>query len=230
MASASKHEDSSKPEDLHEKTHVYITCKTPVDLMFETVDPAGPATAHNDHNTTTGMGTGNDITNRHPAAADSSSAAAFHHEGRVAATLHHQHFHQHHQAPGSPYNNNTTAGADADADTDAGHQAEQHQPQGQSAAVGSLNAFLNGAYASGPMAGGKLREGGGGSARGSSVGVVGGGGGASGSVFGVGGVEAPLALRQLDRPLQQLIETKERELHEIHDFRIRCVCASVCVW
>lgn len=90
----------------------------------------------------------------------------------------------------------------------------QEQP---SVAASSLNAFLVGAYTGGPMAGRKVRGGGGGgSVGGSSVGVcvdggVGGGGG-SGSVF--GGVDAPL---------RQLIETKERELHEIHDFRIRFV-------
>lgn len=68
----------------------------------------------------------------------------------------------------------------------------------------SLNAFLNGACA-GP------------------AGVVGGGGDGSGSVrasssVSVGGVYG------VDAPLRQLIETKERELHEIHDFRIRYAC------
>lgn len=104
---------------------------------------------------------------------------------------------------------------------------EQHR---QSAAAGSLNAFLNGAYAGGAMVGGHLREGGGGSVRGGSSvgGGVDGGGGGGVSVLG-GGVDAP-PLRQLDGPLRQLIETKERELHEIHDFRIRCACAVLPVW
>lgn len=71
---------------------------------------------------------------------------------------------------------------------------------GPSVVAGSLNAFLNGAYAGPPEAG---RGGGGGSVRASSV--------MSGGVGGVG----------VDAPLRRLIETKEKELHEIHDFRIR---------
>ena len=89
-------------------------------------------------------------------------------------------------------------------------------------AAGSINAVLNGAYAGGPMAGGGLaREGGAGSARAPSSVGGGGGGGVDGGSAVFGGV---------DGPLRQLIETKERELHEIHDFRIRyrtSACAVV---
>lgn len=91
----------------------------------------------------------------------------------------------------------------------------QEQP---SVVAGSLNAFLNSAYADGPAAG-EAAGGGGGSLRASSVGVGGGGGGGR-SVFG-GGVGGG--------PLRQLIETKERELHEIHDFRLRYV-GNACVF
>lgn len=181
-------------------------------LMFETVDPsAAAASSSNDNTTTAGMG--NDGANRNPSAEPPSPAAAvFRREGRGAS---HQKNLQQFQPPGSPYNNTR----------DGGLQQEEQQQQ-QSAAAGSLNAFLNGAYACGTMTGVKFREGGGGggSARGSSVGGVGAGGG--GSVFVVGGgLDAP-PVRQLDVPLRQLIETKERELHEIHDFRIRC--AALC--
>ena len=189
--------------------------------MFETADP-GSASASNYHAAAAAAAMGNDGTNRNTAA-ESSPAATFRHEG-IGAPHHHQHF----QPSGSPYNASATAPGFQE------HQPPRQQAE-QSAAAGSLNAFLNGAYASGPVAGGKLREGGGDSARDSSVGGgVGGVGGVGGagagglSVFGGGG-DTPLPLRQLDGPLRQLIETKERELHEIHDFRIRCACVRVCV-
>lgn len=90
-------------------------------------------------------------------------------------------------------------------------------------AAGSLNAFLNGAYACVPVAGARVRAGEGGvSARASSSvgGGGGGGGGGAGSVFG----------GAIDGPLRQLIETKERELHEIHDFRIRSAFLRTAVY
>ena len=39
----------------------------------------------------------------------------------------------------------------------------------------------------------------------------------------VGGGGGSLAAHGLDAPLRQLIEAKEKELHDIHDFRIRYV-------
>lgn len=86
---------------------------------------------------------------------------------------------------------------------------------GYSAAAGSLNAYLDDAYAGGRgmLSGGGERGGcGSASVRASSVlldGAAGGGGGGGRSCYGG------------DAPLRQLIEAKERELHEIHDFRIR---------
>lgn len=89
----------------------------------------------------------------------------------------------------------------------------EHQHHGQSSiARASLNAFLTSAYHAGA---GSTGDGGGVSAS-LGRGGHGGGVGAVGAGY-VGG----------DAPLRQLIEAKERELHEIHDFRIRFVCSRV---
>lgn len=91
----------------------------------------------------------------------------------------------------------------------------QQQRQGYSDVAGSLNDFLNGAY-TGPSGFTRPDNGGGGCAGGavreSSTFSVGGGGGGGGGLAVTHG---------LDAPLRDLIEAKERELHEIHDFRIR---------
>ena len=87
------------------------------------------------------------------------------------------------------------------------------QQPGHTAAT-SFNAFLNGAFAESL---GDARNVGGGFGGVGGVGDIIGGGGGGGVRGGGGFVLGEVA----DAPLRQLIEAKERELHEIHDFRLR---------
>ncbi|CAM9603172.1 unnamed protein product, partial [Ascophyllum nodosum] len=86
------------------------------------------------------------------------------------------------------------------------------QQPGHTAAT-SFNAFLNGAFAESL---GDARNVGGGFGGVGGVGDIIGGGGGGGVRGGGGFVLGEVA----DAPLRQLIEAKERELHEIHDFRL----------
>lgn len=82
---------------------------------------------------------------------------------------------------------------------------------GESAAT-SLNVFLNETFAGSP-----------GAQRGTGKSAF-----VAGNVGGVGDVQDVTAggggfiLSEIDAPLRHLIKAKERELQEIHDFRIRC--------
>lgn len=88
---------------------------------------------------------------------------------------------------------------------------------GDSAAT-SLNVFLNETFAGSP-----------GAQRGVGKGTVdtedvgGGVGDVQDATVGGGG----FVLNEIDAPLRHLIKAKERELQEIHDFRIRCLRVEV---